>query len=289
MDIKVYVLNSFARVKDGGNPAGVVTDCDNLSEKDMLDVSQKVGFSETAFVQKSDKADFKVRFFTPAAEVDLCGHATIASFSLLRELNVLSVGTYTQETKAGVIKIEVRDDGFVMMGQPAPKFYEVLDGKIPAECLNISTGDLITGLPVQIVSTGLKDILVPVKSLNVLSSLEPDHEKITEASREYDVIGIHAFTPESMFNSAAHCRNFAPLYGIPEESATGTSNGALSCYLYKYGLIDGEQAKHVVIEQGYSMGRPSEIISKLDVRVNEIVTVQVGGKAFLDKQINIRV
>ena len=65
MSIKVYTLNSFAKTEGGGNPAGVVLNADHLSVDDMQKISAKVGFSETAFVKKSNKADFKVEFYTP--------------------------------------------------------------------------------------------------------------------------------------------------------------------------------------------------------------------------------
>src|SRR6185369_17713524 len=84
MKIKVFTLNSFAKTQEGGNPAGVVLDSGNLSEVQMLAAAKEVGFSETAFVGKSNKADFKVRFFTPTDEVDLCGHATIATYALMQ-------------------------------------------------------------------------------------------------------------------------------------------------------------------------------------------------------------
>lgn len=80
MKIKVYKLNSFAKAKEGGNAAGVVLNADSLSEKEMAKIAAVLGFSETAFVLQSNVADFKLRFFTPNEEVDLCGHATIASF-----------------------------------------------------------------------------------------------------------------------------------------------------------------------------------------------------------------
>jgi PhzF family phenazine biosynthesis protein len=106
MEIKVYTLNAFAKTDHGGNPAGVVLDPDSLSAHDMQKVAAKVGFSETAFVKKSNSADFKVVFFTPNGEVDLCGHATIATFYLLANKGIVQAGKYTQETKAGVLKEE---------------------------------------------------------------------------------------------------------------------------------------------------------------------------------------
>jgi len=152
-----------------------------------------------------------------------------------------------------------------MMDQTVPEFYEVIDKKEIADSLKIPTEVISDGLPVQIVSTGLKDIIVPIRSLKELLSIEPDFDKIKEISRKYDGAGYHLFTTETKFNSTAHTRNFAPLYDIPEESATGTASGALACYMFKYGLINEKQAENIVFEQGYSMNRPSEIYASLDI------------------------
>ena len=94
-----------------------------------------------------------------------------------------------------------------------------------------------------------------------------------EISKKYDVIGIHAFTTDGDVD--AYSRNFAPIVGIDEESATGTSNGALSCYLYKY----VNKKNKYILRQGFSMGLPSEIKSELKVVEDEIIDVFVGGKA----------
>ena len=122
MKIQVHTLNAFAKTENGGNPAGVVLNASDLSDEQMLEVAKKVGFSETAFVQKSDNADFKVKFFTPSAEVDLCGHATIATFYLLGNKQVIQPGDYKQETKAGILNIEILHDGSVLMDQNTPIF-----------------------------------------------------------------------------------------------------------------------------------------------------------------------
>lgn len=279
MKIKAYKINAFAKSIQGGNPAGVVLNADALSENDMKTIANLMGLSETAFVMKSDCADFKVRFFTPNEEVPLCGHATIGTFAAMTKEGYIKSGNYTQETKAGILNVEVKEDSSVMMNQTLPSFYEIMSKKEIADSLNITTADIREDLPVQIVSTGLRDILIPMKNMDVLNSISPDFKKITEISKKYNVIGYHVFTLESLYNSKAHCRNFAPLYDIPEESATGTSSGALGCYLYKYGKISPPEAEHIVFEQGYSMEKPSEIIVSLTVKENDILAVKVGGKA----------
>jgi PhzF family phenazine biosynthesis protein len=279
MNVKAYTINSFAKTSSGGNPAGVVPNADYLSETQMQRIAAMIGFSETAFVLRSCPADFKVRFFTPTEEVDLCGHATIGTFYTLTALGYIKPGSYLQETKAGILGIEIMEDLSVMMCQPLPAYFEKLDKREIAASLHIEAAAISDNLPVQIVSTGLRDIIVPVKSLDILNSLKPDMKRIKAISESYRTVGYHVFTMESFLHSTACCRNFAPLLGIPEESATGTSNGALGCYLYQYGMIDCKQAGHIIIEQGYTMQRPSEILISLIFEGNTLGKVKVGGKA----------
>lgn len=278
MEVQAFTLNAFAREPGGGNPAGVVLNADDFSDKQMLSISAAIGFSETAFVGKSNCADVKVRFFTPAAEVDLCGHATIATYFLMGSTGRLRPGSYTQETRAGILPMEIRPDGAVFMDQSLPKFLECVDKAELADSLRISEEAFLPDLPAQIVSTGLRDILIPIKSRKQLLTIRPDLRKVTEVSRKYGVIGYHLFTLETVGKALAHCRNFAPLYDIPEEAATGTSNGALACYLFHEGLI-AENAGELIFGQGDSMGRPSEIRAELTVGGGEIRRVRVGGTA----------
>jgi PhzF family phenazine biosynthesis protein len=279
MKVKVYTVHSFAKTSEGGNEAGVVIDADFLSEEEMQKIAEKVGFSETAFVLHSDLADYKVRFFTPKEEVDLCGHATIGTFFTMATLGYIKPGNYTQETKAGILGIEIKKDLTIMMNQPLPGFFETLDKSEIADSLNIEIDNIHEDLPVQIVSTGLKDIMVPVKNLDVLSSIKPDFNKVIEISKKYHAVGYHVFSLETRNASTVCCRNFAPLLEIPEESATGTSNGALGCYLYQYGLIAFNQTLPMIIEQGYAMNKPSEILVSLAIEEKQITGVKVGGSA----------
>ncbi len=289
MKIKAFTLNSFAKSMEGGNPAAVVFDADHLSQADMKKIAEKIGFSETAFVMNSNLADFKVRFFTPAEEVDLCGHATIGAFYMLLSEKRITPGHYTQETKAGILNVYVKEDMSIIMNQSLPTFFETLDREEIAGSLNISVAQIDANFPLQIVSTGLKDIIVPIKDLSILSSIKPDFEKVAAISKKYDVVGYHLFTLESLHNSNAHTRNLAPLYGIPEESATGTSNGALACYMLKYGALSQQTVDNVIIEQGYSMDKPSEILVSLSTLGDKIEEVRVGGKALNISEIEVEI
>lgn len=287
MDVKVCILNSFTQSRNGGNPAGVVLNSENLSEGQMMKISGIVNLSETAFVSASKLGDFKVRFFTPNAEVDLCGHATIAAFSLMSSLKMINQGNYFQETKAGLLNVQVFDDGLILMDQNRPEFYECTDKSEIAKSLNIDKQDLIENVPAQVVSTALRDIMVPVKSRKILYSIKPDFDMISKLSRKYKVTGMHVFTTQALEGGNAHCRNFAPLYDIPEEAATGTSSGALACYLYKHGFITQAAAKSLMFEQGYSMNRPSKISASLAIQAGEVISVKVGGKAVINKEMTV--
>lgn len=274
MKLNLYQVTAFPKSKQGGNKAGVVIDADWMNEFDMQQVAFRVGFSETAFVLKSDVADFKLRFFTPTNEVDLCGHATIATFNLLRDLGHITVGKYTQETKAGILDIDVCESD-VFMEQNNPKYFEFVDPKEVEQCFD-EDNFVASGLPVRVLSTGVKEIFLPVKSVDLLHSLTPNFTNIIALSKEYGVIGIHAFALAE--DCDAYSRNFAPIVGINEESATGTSNGALGCYLNNYVTTDKTD---FVLRQGYSMGMPSEIICTIKKDNDSIVQVLVGGTAVM--------
>jgi PhzF family phenazine biosynthesis protein len=163
----------------------------------------------------------------------------------------------------------------VFLQQKLPVFGQVLPSVDIAASLGIEKEDLNQALPIQIVSTGLRDIMIPVNSLSVLKQLKPNFSHIKEISEKYQVIGYHVFTLETVHDSTAHCRNFAPLYDINEESATGTANAALACYLEQYGL----KGNPFIFEQGYVMDRPSEIIVQLERNATGLTNVSVGGKA----------
>ena len=130
----------------------------------------------------------------------------------------------------------------------------------------------VPSLPVEIVFIGLPDIMLPVGSLEELESLSPDMAALTELSRELEVVGVHTFV-QTGDGYTAHVRNFAPLYGVDEESATGTANAALTHYLQRQGLIP--QGSECSFLQGEKMGRPSVV----ETLLRPDGTVYVGGRS----------
>lgn len=296
--MKLYIADAFTDKLFGGNPAGVVifeNGEDFPDDEIMRKTAAELRYSETAFIKQLSEKEFNIRYFTPADEVDLCGHATIASFSCLLDAGLVKDGeNYVNHTLAGTLNIGIQD-GFIMMDMAVPEYigtiseeaelkelYEIMGLPYsPVSAKNISNEE--TGILPMLISTGLPDIIMPVETRADLENLSPDFEKLTELSKRYNVVGVHAFTLDAADDSIrAHCRNFAPLYDIDEEAATGTSNGALTYYLYKNDIIKVGSSSAFV--QGEAMDRPSRILSWLDSSEGNCesnVCVRVGGSAII--------
>ena len=260
--MRYYIVDAFTSEPFGGNTAGVVLlDGDFPSDKLMQQVAAELRYSETAFARQHGRDEFTVRYFTPAGEVDLCGHATIATFGLLRREGIVAEGaTCLNHTLAGDLKVKTGDQVMMQMAPP-----QVIAQSVDVERLHriMMDGSVIgwPELPVEIVSTGLPDIIMPVAGLEALNALRPDMAALAALSRELNVVGVHAFALADD-GYTAHVRNFAPLYDIPEESATGTANAALTHYLQRQGLVaPGAWCRFL---QGEAMNRPSVVVTTLD-------------------------
>ena len=270
MMMRYFIVDAFTREAFGGNPAGVVLlDGDFPNDRLMQQVAAELRYSETAFVQQNGPTEFTVRYFTPAGEVDLCGHATIATFGVLRELAVVPAAVCLNHTLAGDLQVSVGEP--VMMQMAAP---HVVDKMVDIDRLHsIMAGhkeQQWPALPVEIVSTGLPDIIMPVVDVEALNSLCPDMAALSALSEELEVVGVHAFAVAGD-GYTAHVRNFGPLYGIPEESATGTANAALTHYLNRHDMI--ASPCECCFMQGEVMQRPSVVSTSL----RNDGTIWVGG------------
>lgn len=268
--MRYYVVDAFTDQPFGGNPAGVVLlGSDPFPDEGlMLQIAAELRYSETAFIRRHADDAFTVRYFTPKAEVELCGHATIASFFLLHQKG-MAEGRCHCHTLVGDLEIET--GGRVMMQMAMPRIVTTLV-ETDAFYKALGVESYQPDLPVQVVSSGLPDIMLPLPDVDTLQSLQPDMEAIEALTRHFSAVSIHPFA----FGNdgfTAHVRDFAPLYGIPEESATGTANGALTYYLQQCGCI-GAEAECAFL-QGEAMGRPSVIAT----RIQADGRIYVGGTA----------
>lgn len=270
--MKYYIVDAFTDQPFGGNPAGVVLlEGDAFpSETLMLQIAAELRYSETAFVRRLSPSEYHVRYFTPKAEVELCGHATIATFSLLHQMG-LAEGECLCHTLAGDLRIEAGTK--VMMQMATPRIVTTVEDTVEIYRALGVTGYHPT-LPVQIAYSGLPDIMIPLADVATLNGLHPDMEAISAITQKHKAVSFHVFA----FGNdgyTAHVRDFAPLYDITEESATGTANAALTHHLAINDVIP-RQGDFAFL-QGEAMGRPSVV----STRIASDGTLYVGGTAYV--------
>ncbi|WP_439025488.1 PhzF family phenazine biosynthesis protein [Haloarchaeobius sp. DT45] len=270
-------VDAFTDEPLAGNPAGVLPDAGGLSGTQMQRIARELAVSETAFVLPSEDADYRLRYFTPTQEVDLCGHATVGAFGHLHEDGAIDAGEYTVETNVGVLDVTVDDDGTVWLTQDSPHVREVEPTyERVAEALGVDVAalkDVGADLPLAIASTGVRYLLVPVNFLEHLGNADPDLAAVEELADEFDALGVYPFTFDAVGpNATLHARMFAPGAGIPEDPVCGTGAGAVTAYLDHYGAFADEFPDEVVVEQGHYVDRPGAVRARVD-------PVQVGGRS----------
>lgn len=282
MDKIVYLLRAFTDGTRGGNPAGAVllTGGFDLTEDAMQRLAAKLNYSETAFILPLEEKRFFIRYFTPACQVPVCGHATIASFALLRQQGIIGDGHFRLQTIEEELEIEVSGD-LVWMEMSHPELEGAPDEETVqklCDAYGIRKEDLSEELPPQIVRAGIRDVHLCVRDRDLLMRARQDVLAVAEISEKLGAAGVHMSCLSDREDVTAHCSNFAPYYRIDEECATGTSNAGLTWYLYKKKLIRTGQVNCFL--QGEHMGCPSRVFTKVSAQEGK-TEVLVGGKAVL--------
>ncbi len=280
---RTLLVDAFTDEPLSGNAAGVVPAADDLTTDQMQAIARELSVSETAFVTGSEEADRKVRYFTPTTEVDLCGHATIASHVHLFEASTIEPGTHTLETNVGVLDIDVAEDGTVWMTQDDPEIETVeIEYDRLGDALGIDPAalrDVGEDLPLAVSSTGFPVLIVPVNFLSHVGDMDPDMDAVVAICEEVGALGVYAFTFDAVeAESTLHGRMFAPAVGIPEDPVTGTASGSVGAYLKEFDAFDndgetGGFPDELRLEQGHFVDRPGY------VRVQVGEKVRVGGRA----------
>ena len=290
--ISVYHYDAFSDTPNKGNPAGVVIGEEYLTDKQMQEIASKVGFNETAFVVKSQKANMGIRFFTPGHEMNLCGHATVASLFCLKSRGMLGdMNSLTIETKAGIIPIELigQDKNIrVLMGQNTPQF-KTYQGKLEniADLLGIGVDDINLSLPVMYGSTGTWTLLVPIAKLSSFSHMVPKNELFPSFLDDIPSSSIHPFCLETIKPYAhMHSRHFSsPYSGTIEDPVTGTASGVMGAYYVTY-ISPNTDKLELIMEQGQEINRDGEV----SVSVNKQglnIEVKISGTAVYVKDMII--
>lgn len=283
-DYRLKLVDAFTTTPYTGNPCGVITRAEGLSDDQMQKIAREVNASETVFAFPSPNADFRVRFFTPAREIPLAGHPTISVMHALVEDGQIDVSrgsvTVTEETNAGILPIDISGKPGsirVRMTQAAPAFLATMDPTAAAAALRIDASDLVEDANPQVVSTGTPQGMIMVRTLKVLERLRPNFELLAALEERYQSFSTHVFTLQTFDpENRAHARHFAANAGVPEDPVTGSATGGMAAYLWRYGYVREPSYR---VEQGDFIGRAGRVDVEVEGHGAEPRVVRIAGSA----------
>ncbi|NOY98824.1 MAG: PhzF family phenazine biosynthesis protein [Chloroflexi bacterium] len=280
-----FQVDAFTDQPLGGNPCAVLFDTDGMNDATMLAIAREMNLSETAFVRRSKTADFGVRYFTPAEEIPLAGHPTIATVFALVDAGRLALTgertSITLELQVGPIPVEIFASGGrvqrIVMTQKEPQFLATHD---PAEVLplfGLSPDDALPNVPIQTVSTGTPQLMIPLRGLDVLRRAQVNIPAYEAYRARSDFFSPHLFCLQGITSEG---QTFARHFGVPpdtpEDPVTGSATGGMAAYLWHYNLIENPV---FIAEQGHWMKRPGKVFVEVIGPRAAIETVKIGGSA----------
>ena len=280
-------VDAFTNKPLGGNPCAILFETDGLDSDTMLAIAKEMNLSETAFVRKSEIADFGVRYFTPAEEIPLAGHPTIATtFALIESGRLYIQGDITEitlELQVGPIKVEIFSNQIgehqIVMSQNKPQFLATYKPEDIMPVFGLEIEDCPPDIPIQTVSTGTPQLMIPVISLEKLQNASVDVSAYTELREKSDFFSPHLFVQQGITEAGdTFARHFGVPPDTPEDPFTGSATGGMAAYLWRYGLIEKPR---FTAEQGHWMGRPGTASVEVIGSREDIETVKVGGQAVL--------
>jgi len=249
-----------------GNPVAVVIGADNLDTQTMQRIARWTNLSETTFLLKSTKADYRLRIFTPRQELPFAGHPTLGSAHAAQESGFVSrKERLVQECGAGLIELSVEPDGRIFLRGPKAKA-EAVKERIPSIPLAPASA-------VMKIDVGPVWVVAEVSDAAALAALKPDMTALAEWSESLRVTGVTVFAPSDDSASKIHVRSFAPAHGIPEDPVCGSGNLSVAVFLRENGLLE-RFGKAYLARQGMQLGRDGRV----SVRVHPD-PIEIGGHA----------
>jgi trans-2,3-dihydro-3-hydroxyanthranilate isomerase len=280
---RFYLIDAFTSRPLAGNPCAVVICGDSMSPAEMQKVAREMNQSETSFLMPSKIADLRARYFTPEREIPLAGHPTIASIHAAVREKIIQPPTglsrWTLELKEGPIKIEIekKDKLLIRMFQRKPIFHDTHDRDEIAKMFGLAKKDLVPNAPIQTVSTGTFQLMVPLVSHKALKKLSMDVPRYKDYREKKQFFSPHFFCTQGATEKGD---TFARHLGVPpdtmEDAFTGSATGGMGAYLWKYGFL---KSPEFTAEQGHWMGRPGSAHVKIYGSREQIEGVSVAGYA----------
>ena len=248
-----------------GNPVAVVIGAEGLDSAAMQRIACWTNLSETTFLLASEKADYKLRIFTPRHELPFAGHPTVGSAHAALESGfVAKKSRLTQECGAGIIELSLEDDGRIFLKGPPAKVQR-LETAIPSVAL-------VPGAPVVKIDVGPVWVVGEMSDAHALAALKPDMTALAQWSLALGASGATIFAPSDDSVSKIHVRSFAPAHGIPEDPVCGSGNLSVAVFLRENHLLS-RFGNPYVARQGMQVGRDGRV----SVRVGE--KIEIGGHA----------
>jgi len=288
--LTLFQIDAFTTAPFTGNPAAVVLEGEGLDETTMQAIAREMNLSETAFLSSPSvpAAHYRLRWFTPTREVTFCGHATIATCHALFEAARLSPALLPTrivfETLGGLLPVSVEmHEGWGIRAwiEPALPKIEPFSGPLAPllDALGLGSDTLLPSVPV--VTTSERDLLLPVRTLEVVRRLAPESTRLAAIAEAHRLRGICVTTFETLEpGSACHSRFFAPHYGIPEDPVTGSVHASLPLLLWEAGRLPRTDGVHrIQAEQGDELGRPGRLLLDITVAAGAPTAIRVGGQA----------
>ena len=278
----------------GGNQLAVFLDGRGLRPDAMQAIAHEMNFSESTFILPPEQrgTDFRLRIFTPGAEMPMAGHPTIGSAFALARAGVLEPARKDFVFGLGIgptpVSLTWRDGdlSFAWMTQHLPIFSEpIADPAGAAAAMGLPQAAVAgTGLPVQVVSCGVPFLIIPLATRRAVDNAASNFEAIDTFFRNarVEASGVFLFSHERGGDKATvYSRMFAPDVGVAEDPATGSASGPLGCYLVRHKVVSPAKAGAILNLQGVKMGRPSHVHVSIGVENNDFTCVRVGGEAVL--------
>ncbi|NGN64248.1 PhzF family phenazine biosynthesis protein [Streptomyces sp. A7024] len=276
---KVLHYTAFATTPDGGNPAGVLLDASGLDDAAMTAIAAELGYSESAFLtpgpDPDDSRSFTLRFFSPKAEVDFCGHATVATAVALGEQH--GAGDFSLHTQAGLVPVTVREEGGLLkatLTSVPPRVDEVdpADVSEALAALGWAAGELDAALPPKIAYAGVRHLVLAAATRERLADLDYDFDRLLALMLRLGLTTVQLVWRESA--TVFHVRDPFPIGGVVEDPATGAAAAAFGGYARELGLVEPDEK--LTLHQGHDMGRPS--LLEVELRRGE-PQIRVSGTA----------
>jgi PhzF family phenazine biosynthesis protein len=284
--VEILQYNAFTDRPFAGNPAGVVLDASGLDDDVMQLIARQMNLAETAFLvpPSSAAADVRLRWFTPAQEVTLCGHATIAAFTAAAERGLFPIEPGQErelrvETLSGILRIRIDErDGAVRVAMQiqVPGFEPLeLDRPAFASLWGVTAGDLDGDWRV-LPSTHY--CYIPVRDRNALRSLTLNSEALAEIDpgASFAFFTGDTVDPDSQW----HLRFFAPFLGVPEDTVTGSAQGPMGpLHLRLTDALPEDGWTELKGEQGDILGRPGRVVVRVCCENGEVTDLEIAGGA----------